>query len=194
MYSGRLVFSPVMDHLPLKTFRRCVQRYHGNRHIQSFTCLDQLLCMAFAQLTFRESLRDIEVCLRAHQDTLYHMDIRGGMARNTLANANQRRDWRIYGKRCEWPTLTSVCRGVEVPGQKFPDSRLRVAAGGLLQRALEPGVGLDPIHLARLQKRRDLTPRGGASSWPANSAFFAVSFTGRIRFSTKFVSISTRPS
>ena len=100
----------------------------------------------------------------------------------------------VRRKRCEWPTLTSVCRGVEVPGQKFPDSRLRVAAGGLLQRALEPGVGLDPIHLARLQKRRDLTPRGGASSWPANSAFFAVSFTGRIRFSTKFVSISTRPS
>ena len=98
MYSGRLVFSPVMDHLPLKTFRRCVQRYHGNRHIQSFTCLDQLLCMAFAQLTFRESLRDIEVCLRAHQDTLYHMGIRGGMARNTLANANQRRDWRIYAE------------------------------------------------------------------------------------------------
>ena len=98
MYSGRLVFSQVMDHLPMKTFRRCVQRYHGNRHIQSFTCLDQFLCMAFAQLTFRESLRDIEVCLRAHQDKLYHMGIRGGMSRNTLANANQRRDWRIYAE------------------------------------------------------------------------------------------------
>ena len=82
MYSGRLVFSQVMDHLPMKTFRRCVQRYHGNRHIQSFTCLDQFLCMAFAQLTFRESLRDIEACLRAHQDKLYHMGIRGGMSRN----------------------------------------------------------------------------------------------------------------
>ena len=98
MYSGRLVFSQVMEHLPMKTFRRCVQRYHGNRHIQSFTCLDQFLCMAFAQLTFRESLRDIEVCLRAHQDKLYHMGIRGGMSRNTLANANQRRDWRIYAE------------------------------------------------------------------------------------------------
>ena len=98
MYSGRLVFSHVMDHLPMKTFRRCVQRYHGNRHIQSFTCLDQFLCMAFAQLTFRESLRDIEVCLRAHQDKLYHMGMRGGMSRNTLANANQRRDWRIYAE------------------------------------------------------------------------------------------------
>ena len=98
MYSGRLVFSQVMEHLPMKTFRRCVQRYHGNRHIQSFTCLDQFLCMVFAQLTFRESLRDIEVCLRAHQDKLYHMGIRGGMSRNTLANANQRRDWRIYAE------------------------------------------------------------------------------------------------
>ena len=98
MHSGRFVFSQVMDHLPMKAFRRCVQRYQGNRHIQSFTCLDQCLCMAFAQLTFRESLRDIEACLRAHQDTLYHMGIRGGMSRNTLANANQRRDWRIYAE------------------------------------------------------------------------------------------------
>ena len=98
MYSGRLVFSQVMENLPMKTFHRCVQRYQGNRHVQSFTCLDQFLCMAFAQLTFRESLRDIEACLRAHQDKLYHMGIRGGMSRNTLANANQRRDWRIYAE------------------------------------------------------------------------------------------------
>ena len=98
MHSGRFVFSQVMDHLPMKAFRRSVQRYQGNRHIQSFTCLDQFLCMAFAQLTFRESLRDIEACLRAHQDKLYHMGIRGGMSRNTLANANQRRDWRIYAE------------------------------------------------------------------------------------------------
>ena len=89
MYSGRLVFSQVMDHLPMKAFNRCVQRYQGNRHVQSFTCLDQFLCMAFAQLTFRESLRDIEACLRAQQDKLYHMGIRGGMSRNTLANANR---------------------------------------------------------------------------------------------------------
>ena len=98
MYSARLVFSQVMEHLPMKTFHRCVQRYQGNRHVKCFTCLDQFLCMAFAQLTFRESLRDIEACLRAHQDKLYHMGIRGGMSRNTLANANQRRDWRIYAE------------------------------------------------------------------------------------------------
>ena len=76
--------------------RRCVQRYHGNHKIKSFTCLDQFRCMAFAQLTYRESLRDIEACLRAQQNKLYHMGIRGGISRNTLANANKTRDWRIY--------------------------------------------------------------------------------------------------
>ena len=96
MHSGRFVFSQLMEHLPAKVFRRCVQRYRGDRRIQSFTCLDQFLCLTFAQLTHRESLRDIEVCLRAHREKLYHMGIRGGMARNTLANANRKRDWRIH--------------------------------------------------------------------------------------------------
>ena len=96
MHSGRFVFSQLMEHLPAKVFRRCVHRYRGDRHIQSFTCLDQFLCLAFAQLTHRESLRDIEVCLRVHREKLYHMGIRGGMARNTLANANRKRDWRIH--------------------------------------------------------------------------------------------------
>jgi len=96
MYTGSLVFSQVMEHLPLYTFRRCVQRYRGNHKIQSFSCLDQFRCMAFAQLTYRESLRDIEACLRAQQNKLYHMGIRGGISRNTLSNANKVRDWRIY--------------------------------------------------------------------------------------------------
>lgn len=96
MYTGRLIFSQIMDHLPKHIFRQCVNRYQGNRKIKNFTCLDQFLCMAFAQLTYRESLRDIEVCLRAQQNKLYHMGIRGGIARNTLANANKNRDWRIY--------------------------------------------------------------------------------------------------
>jgi hypothetical protein len=73
-----------------------VARYDGNRYKKSFSCLDQYLCMAFAQLTFRESLRDIEACLRAHKDKLYHMGIRGGVSRSTLADANERRNWRIY--------------------------------------------------------------------------------------------------
>jgi hypothetical protein len=96
MYAGRLVFSQLMDYLPIHTFRRCVQRYQGNHKVKWFTCLDQYLCMAFAQLTYRESLRDIEVCLRAQSKKLYHMGIRSNVARNTLANANRVRDWRIY--------------------------------------------------------------------------------------------------
>ncbi len=96
MYTDSLIFSQVMEHLPMHTFRRCVQRYRGNHKIKSFSCLDQYRCMAFAQLTYRESLRDIEVCLRAQQSKLYHMGIRGGMSRNTLSNANKTRDWRIY--------------------------------------------------------------------------------------------------
>ncbi|MGB5406528.1 MAG: IS4 family transposase [Thiogranum sp.] len=96
MHIGKIVFSQVIEHLPMHTFRRCVQRYDGNHKIKSFSCLDQFLCMAFAQLTYRESLRDIEACLRAQREKLYHMGIRGGVSRNTLANANKVRDWRIY--------------------------------------------------------------------------------------------------
>ena len=96
MHTGKLVFAQVMSHLPPMVFERCVTRYGGNRKIKSFTCMDQFLCMAFAQLTFRESLRDIEACLRSQSERLYHMGIRGQISRNTLANANATRDWRIY--------------------------------------------------------------------------------------------------
>ena len=96
MYTGKLVFAQVMDHLPIHTFRRCVARYRGHHKVKSFSCLDQYLCLAFAQLTYRESLRDIEACLRARQGKLYHMGIRGTVSRNTLANANEKRDWRIH--------------------------------------------------------------------------------------------------
>ncbi len=96
MYTGKLVFSQVMEHLPLHIFHQCVGRYSGDFKVKEFTCLDQYLCMAFAQLTYRESLRDIEACLRAQQNKLYHMGIRSSVSRNTLANANKVRDWRIY--------------------------------------------------------------------------------------------------
>ena len=96
MYTGRLVFSQLMDYLPIHTFRRCVQRYRGNHKIKYFKCLDQYICMAFAQLTYRESLRDIEACLRAQRKKLYHMGIRSNVSRNTISNANKVRDWRIY--------------------------------------------------------------------------------------------------
>ena len=93
---GKLVFAQLMDFLPLHTFRRCVARYPSSYPTKTFSHLDQYLCMAFAQLTFRESLRDIEVCLRAQDSKLYHLGIRGHVARSNLADANEKRDWRIY--------------------------------------------------------------------------------------------------
>jgi len=96
MYSGPLVFTQVMDFMPLKTFQRCVERYRGNFSVKHFTCMDQFRTMAFAQLAYRESLRDIEACLRAQSNKLYHMGIRSKVSRSTLAEANEMRDWRIY--------------------------------------------------------------------------------------------------
>jgi len=96
VYKGQTVFSQIMDFLPIKKFRLCVDRYGGNYRVRSFTCYDQFLCMAFAQLTYRESLRDIECCLRAMRGKLYHMGIRGKVSRSTIAYANENRDWRIY--------------------------------------------------------------------------------------------------
>ncbi len=96
MYTGKIIFSQVMDHLPMHTFHRCVNRYKGHYKVKSFSCLDQYLCMAFAQLTYRESLRDIEACLRAQQTKLYHMGIRSKVSKSTLADTNETRDWRIH--------------------------------------------------------------------------------------------------
>ena len=96
MNSGKSIFAQLMDFLPSKSFRRCVKRYQGDYKLKTFSCWDQFLCMAFAQLTYRESLRDIEACLRAQHTKLYHLGIRGQVSRNTLAHANSVRDWRIY--------------------------------------------------------------------------------------------------
>ena len=96
MYAGRIIFAQVMDVLPMHEFRKCIRRYRGDRRMRTFSCLDQFFCMAFAQLTYRESLRDIETCLRAASSKAYHMGIRGHISRSTMADANERRDWRIY--------------------------------------------------------------------------------------------------
>ena len=96
MYTGKHVFSQGMEHLPLHTFHQCVNRYRGDFKVQEFFCLDQYLCIAFAQLTYRESLRDIKACLRAQKNKLYHIGIRSPVSRNNLANANKVRDGRIY--------------------------------------------------------------------------------------------------
>ena len=96
MNSGKTVFSQLMEFLPLYEFRKCVNRYDGEYKVKNFSCMDQFLCMAFAQLTYRESLRDIEACLRSMRSRLYHMGIRSRVSRNTLSNANAQRDWHIY--------------------------------------------------------------------------------------------------
>ena len=96
MNEGKTIFSQVMEFLPMYEFRKCIERYRGDYKVKRFSCLDQFLCMAFAQMTFRESLRDIQACLRSRKNKLYHMGIRGQVSRNTLSNANNQRDWRIY--------------------------------------------------------------------------------------------------
>ena len=96
MNSGKTIFSQIIDFLPQKKFRQCVERYKGNHRVRTFSCYDQFLCMAFAQLTYRESLRDIECCLRSVHEKLYHIGIRGKVSRSTLSDANENRDWRIY--------------------------------------------------------------------------------------------------
>jgi hypothetical protein len=96
MNSGRTIFAQLIDLLPIHEFRKCVAQYHGNHRARTFSCWDQFLCMAFAQLTYRESLRDIVACLRSRAGQLYHLGIRGRVSRSTLSDANERRDWRIY--------------------------------------------------------------------------------------------------
>ncbi len=96
MYVGKTLFAQVMEFLPWKTFHRLVARYQADHRMRTLSCADQFRIMAFAQLTYRESLRDIEACLAAQQNKLYHMGIKEAVARSTLADANERRDWRLY--------------------------------------------------------------------------------------------------
>ena len=97
MNNGRPIFAQLIDHLPIHEFRKCVARYRGNHRTKTFSCWDQFICMIFAQLAYRQSLRDIVACLRSLNNRLYHMGIRGRVSRSTLADANEARDWRIYG-------------------------------------------------------------------------------------------------
>ncbi len=108
MYTGKLVFAQLMGHLSLHTFRRCVARYSGKHKVRRFTCHDQYLCMDFAQLTYRESLRDVEACLRTQRSKLYHMGISSAVSCSTLADANETRDWRIHADFAQ--TLIAVAR------------------------------------------------------------------------------------
>lgn len=110
MHQGLFVFSQLMQHLPWHTFRRIVRKYDGNRYVKRFSCSDQFLCMAFAQLTARESLRDIEVSLGAHRSKCYHLGLRGNVCRSTLADANESRDWRIFAEFAQ--ALIATARGL----------------------------------------------------------------------------------
>ena len=112
MNQGRTVFSQLISFLPDREFRRCVERYQGDSRVRGLTCWDQYLAMAFAQLTYRESLRDIEACLRALQGKLYHLGFRGQVARSTLADANESRDWRIFADFAH--RLIATARGLYV--------------------------------------------------------------------------------
>ena len=107
MPEGHYVFAQVMQHLPLTTFRRCVSRYGGEHKVKRFSCLDQYLCLAFAQLTWRESLRDIEACLRVQSSKLYHLGFRSAIARNTFKACRQHKP--------RWPTLTPCATGAFMP-------------------------------------------------------------------------------
>ena len=110
MNLGRTVFSQLIEHLPSKEFHKCVWRYRGESYLKSFSCWDQFLSMAFAQLTYRESLRDIETCLRSMHGKLYHMGFGGRVARSTLADANESRDWRIYADFAQvWHGTAVIC-------------------------------------------------------------------------------------
>jgi hypothetical protein len=112
MYAGRLVFAQLMDHLPWQSFRRIVERYRGEHRVRDFSCTNQFRCMAFAQLTYRDSLRDIVTCLRAQSSKLYHLGIRGAVAKSTLADANEARDWRIYAEFAQH--LIGIARGLYI--------------------------------------------------------------------------------
>ena len=96
MNEGKTVFGQVMDYLPSRVFDGCIARYKGEKNVKGFSCKDQFLSMAFAQMTYRESLRDIEICLQSQSSKLYHMGFRSSVGRSTLSDANERRDWRIF--------------------------------------------------------------------------------------------------
>jgi hypothetical protein len=144
MHTGKLVFAQLMEHLPLTTFRRSVARYRGHHKVQRFSCLDQCLSMAFAQLTYRESLRDIEACPCAQASKLYHLGIRSTVARNTLANANATRDWRIY---CDFAqSLIAMARRLYV-NEPFRSraQRNRLRIGCHHHRFVSVGVSLGAV-------------------------------------------------
>lgn len=148
MYAGELIFAQVMEFLPRHAFRACVRRYQGELRTRGFSCRDQFLCMAFAQLTGRESLRDTETCLRSMSSKLYHAGFRSRVARSTLADANERRDWRIYADFAQF----LIARARELYAQDRLAVELDAAAYALDSSIIELSLGLFPWAHSQRQK------------------------------------------
>jgi len=148
MYAGQLIFSQLMDFLPRHEFNACVRRYSGDRRVRGFSCRDQFLCMAFAQLTGRESLRDIETCLRAMSPKLYHAGFRSRIARSTLADANERRDWRIYADFAQ----VLIARARQLYAHEPLGVELEAAVYALDSTIIELSLGLFPWAHAQRKK------------------------------------------
>ena len=165
MYAGRTIFAQLMDLFPTRRFHTCVRRYQGDLRIRRFTCLDQFRVMAFAQLTYRESLRDIEACLRAMQPKLFHMGIGHCAPRSTLAEANEKRDWRIFADIAQ--VLISRARSLyagEDFGQELKDATL-YALGRQHHRPLPLALSLGA--LPQDKSRREAShPYGPARQHP----------------------------
>ncbi len=152
MYAGQYVFMQLMDHLPWHVFRRCVGRYGGDRKVKSFSCLDQFRCLAFAQLTWRESLRDIEACLRVQSAKLYHLGFRcGQISRNTMANANAERDWRIYADFAQYliQMAPSVLAGAK---EKRPVARWAASSSAVITASCSTVCDWMPSPASRANK------------------------------------------
>lgn len=148
MHTGQLVFAQLMEFLPRHEFNACVRRYRGDHRVRGFSCRDQFLCMAFAQLTGRESLRDIETCLRAVSAKLYHAGFRSRIARSTLAGANERRDWRIYADFAQ----VLIARARQLYAQEPLGIELAAAAYALDSTIIELSLGLFPWAHAQRKK------------------------------------------
>jgi hypothetical protein len=186
---GKTVFAQLMDFLPTHEFRHCVARYRGNYRVRSFSCWDQFLCMAFAQLTYRESLRDIETCLRALGGKLYHLGIRGHVSRSTLADANETRDWRIFadlaraliatarplyagdplGVELEETAYALDCTTIDLCLSLFPWARYRQLNAAVkmhtlldLRGSIPVGIDIKPANIHEIRVFDQLLPEPGA--------------------------------
>ena len=148
MNAGRIVFAQLAGFLPMHEFRKCLDRYHGEYKVHNFSCRDQLLCMAFAQLTGRESLREIETCLRAMHPKLYHAGIRGKVSRSTLADANEKRNYRIYAELAQ----VLIARARVLYGEESFGVELEQTAYALDSTTIDLCLSL--FHWARFRKHK----------------------------------------